>query len=69
VSTTQLVGNLQAAMVAFASGQLGERELIAITMAVNDALTGTAGESYAATAKEATAAMIERIAELDRGEP
>ena len=69
MSTAQLVEVLQSAMEAHASGDLGERELIAITMAVNGALKETAGEAYAEMAEASDAALIERIAELDRGEP
>ena len=69
MNTTELVLHLQAAMLAHAKGELGERELIAVTMAVNEAIERSAGEPYAATAKQAAAAMLERVAELDQGEP
>ena len=69
MSTETLVANLHAAMAAHAAGDLGERELIAVTMAVNGALKETAGEAYAEMAEASDAALIERIAELDRGEP
>jgi len=69
LSTQAVIANLQAATLEFVAGALGERELIAVTMAVNAELERTAGPSYAPMAKESEAALLERIAELDRGEP
>ena len=63
------IASLQSAMVAFAEKRIGERELVAICMAVNGEFEKGAGEAYAATAEAARLAMAERIAELDRGEP
>ena len=67
MTTAQLVQRLQDAMMSFAAGELGERELIAITMAVNTGLRMSIGDSYAKMADDSDAAMLDRIEELDRG--
>jgi hypothetical protein len=62
---------LHAACVAFRAGELGERELIAISLAVNEELIATQTDlSARAIAKvfalDARERLLARVAELDR---
>lgn len=65
------VSHLLHAVAAHRAGDLGERELLAITTAANDAIAAAQAGSaspYAAFAAKANAAVMERIAELDHGD-
>ncbi len=55
---------LRRAMAEHAEGQLGERELLAVSSAVNAALLEIVGDEYRAFADEAESKIQERLAEL-----
>ena len=68
-----IIAALQSATADHAAGQLGELELIAISLAANDLLRESqvnpqTTKAYAAFADFAEARLLERAAEINRGD-